>query len=192
MDGVGEMSASADDQAVLVGEAEAVPRGPMTPGSSRRAFLAWRTTAAAMLIVWAGLASMAPLAHQGDSSEDFGWMILTALLFIPGVLIVVPAFVFTLGRWVDRRTSERGLRFAVAIFALCGLVFGIAAGAMVAASGDVTALGVGALVAAPAISAAAGRLLCELRGAVWNGVVWTLFVIALLPILALVGVPGLG
>ena len=152
------------------------------PGSAARAFLGWRTTAAAMLPLWIGLASIAQVATvSGDGEDDIGWMAMTAFLFLLGVLLIVPAFAFTIGRWLDRRTAARGVGFAVAIFAACGLGFGIAVGAVIGAGGDATAVGIGALIAAPTIAAAAGRLLCELRGPVWSAVVWGLFVIALAP-----------
>ena len=158
-----------------------------TPGSAARAFLGWRTTAAAMLPLWIGLASIAQLANpSGDDLDDIGWLILTALTYGLAVLLIVPAFAFTIGRWLDRHTAARGLGYAVTIFALVGLGFGIIVGAVIGADGDATAVGIGALVAAPAIAAAAGRLLCELRGPVWSAVVWVLFVIAVAPALLVV------
>ena len=61
----------------------------------------------------------------GDDMDDIGWFIMAALAFVLGALLIVPAFAFTVGRWLDRRTSDRGLGYAVATFALMGLGFGI-------------------------------------------------------------------
>ena len=163
-----------------------------TPGSAARAFLAWRTTAAAMLPVWIGLASTASVANtSGDDLDDIGWFIMSALAFVLGVLVIVPAFVFTVGRWLDRRTSQRGLGYSVATFALVGLAFGIIFGVVIGLEGHVTLIGIISLVAAPAIAAALGRLLCEVRGAIWSGLVWAVFIIALVPSVLVVGLYAL-
>jgi len=181
------MSTTSGDREVPAGDVE-VRVERLTPGSAARAFLAWRTTTIAMLPLWMGLASLASRANPaGDTMDDLGWVFMSIVLYTAGVLVVVPAFAFTVGRWVDRRTATQGLGYAVAMFALCGLVFGIIVGTGILLGGDANALGVAALVAAPAIAAAAGRLLCELRGAAWSAVLWVLFAIALVPILLALG-----
>jgi len=183
------MSTSTGDREVTTTPA---PDSQHTPGTAARAFLAWRTTVAAMLPVWIGLASIATsVSSSGDDIDDFGWILMSVFVYGLSVIVVVPAFVFTVGRWLDRRTSQRGLGYSVATFAIVGMLFGVIIAVVIGTDGDASWLGIGALVAAPAIAAAGGRLLCELRGAVWSGVLWAVFIIAVVPSVLLVGLYAL-
>jgi len=154
------------------------------PGSVARAFLAWRTTATAMLLLWIPLPLLGPQTLKStEGFQDLAFVILTVIAYAVGVLAVLPLFVFTLGRWLDRRTAPRGLGHSVFIFAIYGLGFGIAL-ALLLGLGGVTPVGTAALMAVPLLSAVAGRLLVELDGRAWFYVFWVTFTLAMMAALA--------
>jgi hypothetical protein len=66
----------------------------------------------------------------------------------------------------------------VLTFGIYGLGFGIVVLLLAGVSG-LTALGALVLLVAPALTAVAGRLLVELRGAVWNLIFWVSFALAI-------------
>jgi hypothetical protein len=156
------------------------------PGSVARAFLAWRATASAMLVVWLPMPFIAPsFPRSNDGFQDLAALLLVIFAYAAGVVAVIPAFAFTLGRWLDRRTAPRGLGHSVLIFSLYGLGFGILLAMVLGVSG-LNPVGILALVAAPLLTAVAGRLLIELKGRVWFFVLWGMFAIAITIALAMV------
>lgn len=162
------------------------------PGSTSRAFLGWRTTASAMLPVWVGVLFLAPSAvRTTEGLQDLAFVVITLLTYGFGVLVVVPAFVFTIGKWLDRRTAPRGLRRSLIVFGLYGLGFGIALTLALGPSA-LTGVGVAATLLAPALTAVAGRLLVELKGSAWFYVIWGAFGLSMFAALALLGALVLG
>lgn len=148
--------------------------------------LGWRNTASVMLPIWFGL----PFLTGGASRADDGWydlafVLLMFMAYCVGVLGVIPIFAFTVGRWLDRRSAPRGVRSATLTFALYGFGFGLFLALLLGFSG-LTLLGVAVVVLAPTVTAAAGRLLMELRGRVWGIVLWATFGIAIAAALALI------
>ncbi|MGC4174642.1 hypothetical protein [Demequina sp.] len=156
------------------------------PGSVGRAILGWRATASAMLPIWIGLVFLSPSASRSNEGfEDLAFLLLMLITYCLGVLVVVPAFAFTIGRWSDRRTAPRGLRASLIPFGIYGFGFGLMLALLLGVSG-LTPVGVLAVIVAPTLAAVLGRLLVELRGRLWNYVLWGTFGVAVAVALALI------
>jgi len=166
---------------------DAPPPAPSSldrPGSAARAFLAWRTAATATLLVWIGLLLLASSATTtSDGWDELGWVALVIITYAVAVAGVIPAYVFTVGRWLDRRTAPRGTTHSAFVFGLQGFGFGVLISVPLVVDESVTMLGLAAFFLAPILVAAAGRLLVELRGPVWSAVFWATFVLAMVPAL---------
>ena len=158
-----------------------------TPGSANRAFLAWRTTASAMLLFWIPLPLLAEsIPRDSEGFQDLAFVLLAILTYGVGVLVVIPLFAFTVGRWIDRRSAVGGLRRSVVTFGLYGLAFGLVLVLLLGFSA-LTPLGVLVLLLAPTLTALAGRVLMELKGRAWYIIIWATFALAVVMALALMG-----
>ena len=159
---------------------------PDEPGSAKRAFLGWRSTASALLFLWAPVPfAWRVLIQEPEGFEDLAFVVLAVLAYAVAVVVLIPAFAFTIGRAVDRRTTPRGVRRSAISFAIWGAGFGLV---MVLLVGfGATALGAAVLLFVPALAAAVGRLLVELRGRGWAIAIWVTFTMAVLAATALAG-----
>ena len=148
------------------------------PGSAQRAFLGWRTTASAMLPIWGALPFLSDeLMRGGDGFQDLAFVILMLLGYCAAVLVVIPAFTFSIGRWVDGRTARRGTRRAVIVFGIYGLGFGVLL-TLLLGPAALTPMGVVAMLAAPTLTAIVARLLVQLTGRAWFIILWGTFALS--------------
>jgi len=148
--------------------------------------LGWRGTAAAMLPIWFALPFLArQVLETSEGFQDLAFVILMFIAYCVGVLAVIPAFAFTIGRWLDRRSAPRGVRSSATTFGLYGFGFGIFLMLLLGFNG-LTPMGIAVVVLAPTLTAVAGRLLLELRGLVWEIVLWAAFGIAVAVAFALI------
>jgi len=156
------------------------------PGSAQRAFLGWRTTASAMLPIWVCVPFLSDvLMRGGDGFQDLAFVILALLSYCAAVLVVIPAFTFSLGRWLDGRTARRGTRRAVIVFGIYGLGFGVLL-TLLLGPAALTPLGAVVMFLAPTLTAVAGRLLAQLTGRAWFAILWGTFALAVGLALALI------
>jgi len=157
------------------------------PGTASRAFFAWRTTASAMLPIWAGIPFLSTaVLRNPEGFQDLAFVLLAILTYCAGVFAVIPLFAFTVGRWLDRRSAEVGLWRSVATFGLYGAGFGLVLVLLLGFSA-LTPLGVLVLLLAPTLAAVVGRLLMELKGRAWYIIIWATFSLAVAMTLALLG-----
>ncbi len=160
---------------------------PAVPGSAARAFLGWRTTASALLFVW----GVVPfgwrfILRDPEGFEDLAFVLLAVFAYGAALFVVIPAFAFTLGRWIDRRTTPRGLGRSLISFGLWGFGFGLVMVLLVGIAA-LTPVGIVVLLAAPTLAAVIGRVLVELRGRGWAITFWVTFTLAVLAAITLVG-----
>lgn len=158
------------------------------PGSAARAWLGCRATTAALLPLWFAATFVAQFAvEEADGWEGLIWIVVAMLAYIVATMLVIPAFAFTVGRWIDRRTAARSRAGAVMSFAAWGAGLGLLSALVIAPAGGIAWLGFVAVALAPAIAAAVGRLLVDARGAGWTVLIWTGYVAAIALALLIVG-----
>jgi len=145
-----------------------------------------------MLVCWLPLIFIGPrVLRTVEGFQDLAYALLVTLAYALGVVVVVPLFVFTLGRWLDRRTSARGLGRSVFTFAIFGLGFGIVF-ALLLGMGGVKPLGIATLMLVPLLSAIVGRLFVELHGRAWYVVFWATYVLAMFSALIILAAVAVG
>ena len=145
-----------------------------------------------MVVCWLPLIFIGPrVLKTVEGFQDLAYALLVTLAYALGVVVVVPLFVFTLGRWLDRRTAPRGLGRSVFTFAIYGFGFGIVF-ALLLGMGGVRPLGIATLMVVPLLSAILGRLFVELRGPAWYAVFWVVYVLAMFSALIVVAAVAVG
>lgn len=127
--------------------------------------------------LWVGAAVAAQFAADAaDTWESIVWIVVAVLGYVSATMLVIPVFAFTVGRWIDRRSAARSRNGAVLTFAAWGGGLGVLTALVIAPAGGIAWLGFVAVALAPAIAAAVGRLLLEVRGAGWSVLIWTGYV----------------
>lgn len=150
------------------------------PGSPQRALAGVRNTGAVFAPLWVAAILLGKPASS-DNNSDLTWAALGTVFYILGLVVVLPIFAFTLGRWLDRKTW-RDTRRAAVRFGIYGGGFGLLAILIYGIGGGPTLLGIVMWVAVPAVAAGAGRLLLDVRNKAWLAVSWVVFLVALLPV----------
>ena len=89
---------------------------------------------------------------SSDNNSDLTWAALGTVFYIAGLVVVLPIFAFTLGRWLDRKTWRDTRRAAVR--------FGIYGG-----DDDVSPIRVGDRTLFIGLPPPEGRMMGELLGA---------------------------
>jgi hypothetical protein len=135
--------------------------------------------------LWVGSLFLGP-KHVGDSWEDVTWVAIGAIFYAVAVVVVIPAFAFTLGRWIDKKTW-RSTRRAVTTFGYYGLAWGVVA-VGVYGLGGATGFWLLLWLLIPAVAAAISRLLVDVRSVGWTIVSWTLYVLAVFAALYLIAI----
>ena len=150
-------------------------------GSARRAWVSVRNTTALFAPLWAASLFVRPANRNGDW-EDLAWVIAGMIFYVAAVLVVLPLFAFTLGRWIDKRTW-RSTRRAVLTFGYYGVAFGVAAVGLYGLGGN-AGVGLVLWLLIPGVAAAGARLLLDVRSVGWTIVSWVLYVLAMTAVLA--------
>lgn len=153
------------------------------PGSARRAWFGVRNTAAIFAPLWIGSLFFGP-ESTGEGWADLTWVAIGTLYYVAALLVVLPAFAFTLGRWIDKRTW-RGTRRAALIYGYYGLGWGVVALGVYGLGGN-PGVGVAMWLLIPAIAAAGARMLLNVHSKVWTVISWLLCVLAVVPAVLLV------
>ena len=152
------------------------------PGSAVRAWVALRSTGAIFAPLWVASLFFGPTATNGDWA-DLTWVAIGTLFYVVALVIVLPAFAFTIGRWIDKRTW-RSTRKSALTFGYYGLAWGAVAVGIYGFGGNAS-FGLLLWVLIPGIAAAVARVLLDVRSIAWAVISWVLFVLALLPALYL-------
>ena len=151
-------------------------------GSARRAWVSVRNASVIFAPLWIVSLLLAP-APTGDDFADWAWIAMGSFYYVVALVLVLPAFAFTLGRWIDKRTW-RSTRRAALTFGYYGLAWGVVAIGVYGLGGN-AAVGLALWLLTPGIAAAGARLLLDVRSVAWTIISWVLYVLALLPVLFL-------
>ena len=151
-------------------------------GSARRAWVSVRNASVIFAPLWIGSLLLGPASTDGDFT-DLAWIAMGTFYYVVALVLVLPAFAFTLGRWIDKRTW-RSTRRAVLTFGYYGLAWGVVAIGLYGLGGNAGA-GLLLWLLVPGIAAAGARLLLDVRSVAWTIISWVLYVLAMLPIIYL-------
>lgn len=154
-------------------------------GSARRAWVSTRNATSIFAPLWVGSLFLGP-KHVGDSWADVTWVAIGAIFYAVAVVAVIPAFAFTLGPWIDKKTW-RSTRRAVTTFGYYGLAWGVVA-VGVYGLGGATGFWLLLWLLIPGLTAALARLLLDVRSVGWTIVSWTLYVLAVFAALYLIAI----
>jgi hypothetical protein len=149
-------------------------------GSARRAWVSVRNTTAIFAPLWILSLFLGPTADNGDWA-DLTWVALGSIYYAVAIVLVLPVFAFTLGRWIDKRTW-RSTRKAVLTFGYYGLAWGVVAVGLYGFGGNASG-GLLLWLLIPGVAAAVARLLLDVRSVSWTIISWVVYVFAMLPVL---------
>ena len=148
-------------------------------GSARRAWVSVRNTAAVFAPMWIASLFLGPADTNGDWA-DLTWVAIGSVYYVVALVVVLPIFAFTLGRWIDKRTW-RSTRRAVLTFGYYGLAWGVVSIGIYGFGGNAS-FGLILWLVIPGVAAAVARLLLDVRSLGWTIVSWVLYVLAMLPV----------
>ncbi len=94
-------------------------------GSARRAWVSVRNATVIFAPLWVISLLLGPTSKNGDWA-DLTWVAIGSIFYVVALVVVLPLFAFTLGRWIDKRTW-RSTRKAVLTFGYYGLAWGVVA-----------------------------------------------------------------
>lgn len=112
-----------------------------------------------------------------DGWGDLAYIVMALAIYAGSVFVVIPGLTFTVGRWIDRRTSADSAIKAAAIFAAVAGLIGLLPALIMLLDGNFGLLPLVTYVAAPMVATFLARVVLPtaLRNSVvrWSAIVMT-------------------